>query len=134
MYSAYNSQNLSYLDESDEYKPCEVNSTKRMNKRLARQEKRLYEKNLKYDTKETYNEKTKRTSRVLICLHPGCNKEFKKTRNLIIHSRVHTNERPHVCQFCNKGFTQQCNLKKHLELHMNGKFKPSKKELFGNTD
>jgi len=93
--------------------------------RLKTQEKRLKEQNLKYESKETYNPKTKRTSRVLVCLHDGCGKEFKKTRNLIIHSRVHTKIRPHVCQYCNKGFTQQCNLKKHIELHLNGTFKSS---------
>ena len=104
------------------------NSSKKKNRsdvRLKNQEKRLKDHNLNYESKETYNPKTKRTSRVLVCLHEGCGKEFKKTRNLIIHSRVHTKIRPHVCQFCNKGFTQQCNLKKHIELHMNGTFKSS---------
>lgn len=64
--------------------------------RLKNQEKRLQENGLLYEHKETYNPKTKRTSRVLVCLHNGCGKEFKKTRNLIIHSRVHTKVRPHV--------------------------------------
>ena len=64
--------------------------------RLKNQEKRLQENGLLYESKETYNPKTKRTSRVLVCLHSGCGKEFKKTRNLIIHSRVHTKVRPHV--------------------------------------
>jgi uncharacterized Zn-finger protein len=91
--------------------------------RLKTQEKRLKDHNLRYESRENYNAKTKRTSRVLVCLHEGCGKEFKKTRNLIIHSRVHTKIRPHICQYCNKGFTQQCNLKKHVELHMNGTFK-----------
>ncbi|CAI2367719.1 unnamed protein product [Moneuplotes crassus] len=93
--------------------------------RLKTQERRLKEQNLEYESRETYNQKTKRTSRVLVCLHDGCGKEFKKTRNLIIHSRVHTKIRPHICQYCSKGFTQQCNLKKHIELHLNGTFKNS---------
>lgn len=99
-------------------------SKKQSDLRIKNQEKRLKDNNLHYESREHYNAKTKRTSRVLVCLHDGCGKEFKKTRNLIIHSRVHTKIRPHICQFCNKGFTQQCNLKKHVELHLNGTFKP----------
>lgn len=100
------------------------NLKERSDVRLKTQENRLKDHGLLYESKETYDSKTKRTSRVLVCLHDDCGKEFKKTRNLIIHSRVHTKVRPHICQFCNKGFTQQCNLKKHLELHQNGTYKP----------
>jgi uncharacterized Zn-finger protein len=136
------SHNTEEAHSSDSYKPAkgrkfsneldfenfEWESDKKSKKsksdmRLKYQEKRLQENGLSYESRETYNPKTKRTSRVLVCLHEGCGKEFKKTRNLIIHSRVHTKIRPHICQFCNKGFTQQCNLKKHIELHKNGTFK-----------
>lgn len=90
--------------------------------RFLAQEQRLKENNLNYESRETYNDKTKRVSRVLVCLHENCGKEFTKTRNLIIHSRVHTKLKPHSCEFCGKSFTQKCNLKKHIELHENGKY------------
>jgi len=75
------------------------NSKARSDIRLKNQENRLKNHGLLYESKESYDPKTKRTSRVLVCLHDDCGKEFKKTRNLIIHSRVHTKIRPHVCEF-----------------------------------
>jgi uncharacterized Zn-finger protein len=111
------------LEESSDYKYSEQSSRKKSDKRMKRQVRRLDEKHLEYESKESYNPRTKRTSRVLVCLHEGCGKEFKKTRNLIIHARVHTKEKPHICEYCSKGFTQQCNLNKHTELHQSGKFR-----------
>lgn len=64
--------------------------------RLKTQEKKLNENELCYESIESYNSITKRTSRVLVCMHLDCGREFKKTRNLIIHSRVHTKIRPYI--------------------------------------
>lgn len=118
MSNTFNFENFGISSETNQKE-----QKKHSDLRLKTQEKRLKDHHLNYESKESYNSKTKRISRVLVCLHEGCGKEFKKTRNLIIHSRVHTKIRPHICKYCQKGFTQQCNLKKHIELHLNGTFK-----------
>jgi len=124
-YRGNKKRKLSNTLDYDNFELDDKKSSKkaRSDVRLKTQEKRLKDHNLNYESRESYNSKTKRISRVLVCLHDGCEKEFKKTRNLIIHSRVHTKIRPHVCKYCTKGFTQQCNLKKHIELHLNGTFR-----------
>ena len=86
------------------------------------QERKLKENNLMYKSKEVYKPDTKRTSRVLVCMYDNWGKEFDRTRNLIIHSRVHTKVKPHICPHCDRGFSQKCNLKKHIDLHKSGTY------------
>ncbi|XP_072017728.1 uncharacterized protein [Amphiura filiformis] len=50
-----------------------------------------------------------------------CNKGFKQACDLKRHIAIHGNEKPHVCKICNKGFTQAGNLKRHKSTHSNEK-------------
>nr|XP_027212287.1 zinc finger protein 226-like [Penaeus vannamei] len=42
-----------------------------------------------------------------------CNKAFPEKGSLVKHMRVHTKEKPYICDICNKGFSQKC----YLEVH-----------------
>ncbi|PRD33052.1 UNVERIFIED_CONTAM: zinc finger protein [Trichonephila clavipes] len=46
-----------------------------------------------------------------------CNQAFSRRGNLNTHLRIHTKEKPHVCEICNKAFSVKSNLKTHLRVH-----------------
>jgi len=51
-----------------------------------------------------------------------CLKTFSAKRDLNLHEmRHHSQERPHVCPTCNKGFVDKAYLKKHVTFHENSR-------------
>ncbi|XP_056605833.1 zinc finger protein 408 isoform X1 [Triplophysa dalaica] len=48
---------------------------------------------------------------------PECNKELSTSGSLRNHMRLHSGERPYVCQYCNRSFRQRGNLLGHLRIH-----------------
>ncbi|XP_043242037.1 zinc finger protein 467-like isoform X41 [Amphibalanus amphitrite] len=43
--------------------------------------------------------------------------ELKRKAHMARHRRIHTNERPHVCTVCFKGFIRREHLQRHLKIH-----------------
>ena len=46
-----------------------------------------------------------------------CNKGFTQSIGLDNHNRTHTGVKPYICDICNKGFTQSSNLASHNRTH-----------------
>uniref|UniRef100_A0A8C4NBV1 C2H2-type domain-containing protein n=2 Tax=Eptatretus burgeri TaxID=7764 RepID=A0A8C4NBV1_EPTBU len=46
-----------------------------------------------------------------------CSRDFPSLRNIKIHMRTHSGERPHKCSVCDKGFSQKGNLNEHMRIH-----------------
>jgi uncharacterized Zn-finger protein len=42
-----------------------------------------------------------------------CDKRFTQKSNLTKHKQIHSEEKPYACDICNQGFVQNIGLKKH---------------------
>ena len=52
-----------------------------------------------------------------ICNYQGCGKVFASSKNLKDHYRIHTGEKPFVCEKWDKKFGQYSTLHKHYRVH-----------------
>ncbi|CAH0399985.1 unnamed protein product [Chilo suppressalis] len=46
-----------------------------------------------------------------------CGSSFYRKNDIIIHIRLHTNEKPYVCPYCSKSFSQIASLTRHKRVH-----------------
>ena len=70
-----------------------------------------------YSTQYQRNPRNGKMVVVYRCEFDGCGKDFMRTWNLLDHVRMHYGQRPYVCQFWAKSFTQRGNMRKHLQQH-----------------
>jgi len=54
-----------------------------------------------------------------LCNFPNCGQKFSQVSNLIRHKRIHNGIKPFSCSFCQKTFTSSSNLKQHVSIHQN---------------
>mmetsp|Transcript_30960 Transcript_30960/g.54292 ORF Transcript_30960/g.54292 Transcript_30960/m.54292 type:complete len:262 (-) Transcript_30960:483-1268(-) len=59
---------------------------------------------------------------------PICNKKLRG--NMKLHMRTHTDERPFVCDICNKAFKQKGNMKRHRKVHLRMHERSENKDTF----
>ncbi|KAI9725910.1 MAG: hypothetical protein M1828_002237 [Chrysothrix sp. TS-e1954] len=52
-----------------------------------------------------------------VCQHEGCGKQFIQRSALTVHQRVHTREKPHLCEKCGKPFSDSSSLARHRRIH-----------------
>ncbi|CAL4118133.1 unnamed protein product, partial [Meganyctiphanes norvegica] len=55
--------------------------------------------------------------RPFICEHEGCDKTFTRNEELTRHRRIHSGARPFPCPLCDKRFGRRDHLKKHVRTH-----------------
>jgi hypothetical protein len=66
--------------------------------------------------------KIKQPARKYTCTECDPPKEYTRAHNLMIHKRLHSNERPFICRFCSKSFVRKHDRERHEDkLHPNKK-------------
>lgn len=58
-----------------------------------------------------------------------CNRGFTVNTILLRHMRVHSGERPYVCVTCGKAFSQTSTLNNHMKVHANSVKAEQEKEM-----
>ena len=46
-----------------------------------------------------------------------CHIRLAKSTSLSRHSKIHSEDKPHKCPYCSKGFIQRSNMKVHIKTH-----------------
>ncbi|XP_064111276.1 zinc finger protein 239-like [Macrobrachium nipponense] len=54
----------------------------------------------------------------VFCLHTGCGRTFYRNEELARHTRIHTGQKPFLCQLCGRGFVRRDHLAKHQRTHL----------------
>eukprot|EP00092_Neocalanus_flemingeri_P040959 GFUD01044598.1.p1 GENE.GFUD01044598.1~~GFUD01044598.1.p1 ORF type:complete len:860 (+),score=160.26 GFUD01044598.1:257-2836(+) len=55
--------------------------------------------------------------RPYVCEYPDCGSSFARPQNLWRHNKTHTQEKPHLCPICGKGFCERKDMLTHIIIH-----------------
>lgn len=61
------------------------------------------------------------TIKKYFCDFPNCEMKFTQPNALKCHKRTHSKERPYICEYCDKSFSQNTTLKTHVVAKHTGK-------------